>query len=235
VKRLAFAAALALGLHAVLLWIHIPWSRPALPLATRQPVDIDLAVFEKPVEAPRPPATKPIQPHRKPKPVIKPITKPKPPPKAIPPLKPVIRQQPKVEKVVAPPTKTAPPEPVEAQVPADPPSRSAPVDSEPAQAPEAAVVAPAVIQNSRPRYDLNPSPEYPRLARRRNYQGTVLLDVRVSVQGRVAELKVARSSGYRLLDQSALNAVRRWIFDPALRNGEPVETWVQVPVRFELE
>jgi protein TonB len=86
-----------------------------------------------------------------------------------------------------------------------------------------------------PLYDLNPPPVYPWVARRRHYQGTVLLDVRVTAQGIVAEVKVARSSGYPVLDRSALKSVRRWRFEPARRGSRPIETWVQVPVRFELE
>ena len=72
------------------------------------------------------------------------------------------------------------------------------------------------------------------MARRRNFQGTVLLDVRVTAQGTVAEVKVARSSGYSVLDQSALSSVRNWRFEPARQGSRPFETWVQVPVRFEL-
>jgi TonB family protein len=78
-----------------------------------------------------------------------------------------------------------------------------------------------------PLYDLNPPPVYPRVARRRNYQGTVLLDVRVTAQGTVAEVKVARSSGYSVLDTSALSSVRNWRFEPARRGSRPIETWVQ--------
>jgi periplasmic protein TonB len=37
------------------------------------------------------------------------------------------------------------------------------------------------------------------------------------------------------LDRSALSAVRRWRFEPARRGAQPIETWVQVPVRFELK
>jgi protein TonB len=235
VKRLALAAVLAVGLHALLLWIQIPWSGPVLPLAQKQPVDIDLAVFQKPAETPRPPAPEPVQPQPKPKPVIKPKPKPRP--------KPVIRQQPKVKTVVVPPQPEAPapaetplpPVPAESREPAARPAPPDRTEAVSAPGPAASDGANAAVQRSQPRYDLNPPPDYPRIARRRSYQGTVLLDVRVSAQGRAVEVKVAQSSGYTMLDQSALNAVHQWIFDPARRNGRPIETWVQVPIRFELK
>jgi TonB family protein len=91
------------------------------------------------------------------------------------------------------------------------------------------------IRESVPLYDRNPPPVYPRVARRRNYQGTVLLDVRVSADGTVAEVKVAHSSGYSVLDRSALSSVRHRLFEPARRGSRPIETWVPVPVRFELD
>ena len=91
------------------------------------------------------------------------------------------------------------------------------------------------VKVSVPLYELNPPPVYPRIARRRNYQGTVLLDVRVTAGGRAAEVKVAHSSGYGVLDRSAVAAVRDWRFEPARRGSQAIETWVEVPVKFELK
>ena len=85
-----------------------------------------------------------------------------------------------------------------------------------------------------PMYKRNPLHEYPPLAIRRQYEGTVLLDVLVDEDGRVVDLKVARSSGYRILDRSALADVKQWRFEPARRGGRPFEMWVKVPVRYEL-
>ena len=72
------------------------------------------------------------------------------------------------------------------------------------------------------------------MARRRHYQGTVLLDVLVDRQGRVDQVEIAQSCGYRILDRSALKSVRQWRFEPARRFGRPIEMWVQVPIKFEL-
>ena len=86
-----------------------------------------------------------------------------------------------------------------------------------------------------PRYQSNPLPEYPYLARQRHWEGEVWLLVTVSAGGRVEDLEVAKSSGYGALDKSALNSVRRWRFSPAQKAGVPVASRVKVPVRFQLQ
>lgn len=80
----------------------------------------------------------------------------------------------------------------------------------------------------------NPPPRYPRLARRRGQEGRVLLRVAVRSDGRPRSIAVLRSSGHRLLDEAALEAVRRWQFVPAERDGRPIEGQVDVPVAFRL-
>ncbi len=91
------------------------------------------------------------------------------------------------------------------------------------------------IPVARPRYDRNPKPPYPRIARRRGYEGVVVLKVEILPDGRVGEILVKKSSGYPVLDRSALKAVRQWRFVPAKRGGDPIRMWAEVPVRFELE
>jgi len=86
-----------------------------------------------------------------------------------------------------------------------------------------------------PLYKINPPPRYPRAARRRGAQGTVVLSVYVDAQGRVANLWVFESSGYRVLDSSALEAVKKWSFEPGKKGDTKVAMWVNVPVRFELQ
>jgi len=80
----------------------------------------------------------------------------------------------------------------------------------------------------------NPAPEYPARARRRGWEGRVLLEVTVDAEGRVAGLRTLESSGYDLLDRAAAEAVRRWRFTPARRLGRQVADTVEVPVRFAL-
>ena len=80
----------------------------------------------------------------------------------------------------------------------------------------------------------NPSPIYPSNAKNNNIQGKVFLSVLVGVEGRAIEVKIANSSGYSILDNSALSAVRKWQFVPAKKNGEAVSATVIVPVEFKI-
>jgi protein TonB len=86
-----------------------------------------------------------------------------------------------------------------------------------------------------PRYRSTPEPEYPAAARRERQEGVVLLAVEVSAQGRPTEVVVKRSSGFELLDRSAVRAVRRWRFEPARTAGLPIASHVEIPVRFRLD
>ena len=80
----------------------------------------------------------------------------------------------------------------------------------------------------------NPSPVYPELARRRGQEGTVRLLVQVGTDGVVHNLGILHSSGYTLLDEAAVRAVRRWRFKPAFGRGGIVAGEVIVPVEFRL-
>ena len=86
-----------------------------------------------------------------------------------------------------------------------------------------------------PNYKKNSPPTYPLLARRRNYEGTVLLDVLVRRDGTVGSIKLARSSGHEKLDQSAIRGVRKWTFHPGKRGNEAVEMWITIPISFQLK
>ena len=85
-----------------------------------------------------------------------------------------------------------------------------------------------------PEYAINPKPPYPRLAIRRNYEGTVILSVEVLPDGSVREVKLLESSGHTILDRSAVKAVRKWRFKPGTKGGKPVTTRVKIPVVFRL-
>ena len=85
-----------------------------------------------------------------------------------------------------------------------------------------------------PRYALNPSPEYPRLARQNRWEGVVNLRATISAGGKVEALVVEDSSGYQVLDASALGGVRRWQFIPARRGEQQVPCEVRIPVAFKL-
>lgn len=91
------------------------------------------------------------------------------------------------------------------------------------------------VVEAKPLYRQNAPPTYPRLARRKGYEGKVLMDVLVSADGDVADIKIATSSGYRILDRAALKAVQAWRFEPGHRVGQKVAMWVKVPIRFRLD
>lgn len=65
-------------------------------------------------------------------------------------------------------------------------------------------------------------PVYPRRALDLGQGGTVTLHARVAPNGLPKELKVAESSGYRLLDLAALAAVKTWEFEPARADGSTI-------------
>ena len=86
-----------------------------------------------------------------------------------------------------------------------------------------------------PHQEGNPKPLYPEIARRRGYEGTVRLEVEVSASGGVKKVRVKQSSGYEVLDRSALDTVKEWRFIPARFGGMPVKSTVIVPITFKLK
>jgi TonB family protein len=76
------------------------------------------------------------------------------------------------------------------------------------------------------------NPVYPEMAREANVDGTVMIQALVGKDGRVHDTRVVKS--IPLLDKSAEDAVKQWVFKPALANNKPVAVWVGVPVRFNL-
>jgi protein TonB len=101
---------------------------------------------------------------------------------------------------------------------------------------EEALISPEqVVREARPMYRMNPPPNYPRLARKRGYEGTVVLKVLVNRKGKVKDLYAFTSSGYAILDKAAIVSVKDWIFEPGMRGDEEVEMWVQIPIRFKLK
>lgn len=80
----------------------------------------------------------------------------------------------------------------------------------------------------------NAPPPYPAVARRNGWEGTVLLDVRISTQGTVQRLTLAQSTGHAVLDAAASTAVRQWRFTPARVGGRALASTVRVPIVFRL-
>jgi protein TonB len=100
---------------------------------------------------------------------------------------------------------------------------------------EASDAGPVTVATVAAAYLRAPEPEYPPRARDEGLEGLVVLRVRVSRAGEPAEIRVAASSGHRLLDRAAEAAVARWQFQPARRGDEAIEAWMEVPIRFRLQ
>jgi protein TonB len=80
----------------------------------------------------------------------------------------------------------------------------------------------------------NAPPQYPDQARHNGWAGTVLLRLSVDASGQVTRVQIERSSGYAVLDASAVNAVRHWKGHPARRDGRFIATEELLPVTFRL-
>lgn len=88
--------------------------------------------------------------------------------------------------------------------------------------------APDAVFHNRP-------PEYPAAAARARQQGAVIVVVHVSPSGHAASVDVVQSSGYALLDQAARDAVLRWRFLPAVRDGQPTASDMTMQFVFDAQ
>jgi len=130
--------------------------------------------------------------------------------------------QPEVEP--APAEHRPPPPP-----PPPPPVPRAHIAEAPAPAGEAVRVGGAVRE---PRKIHHVNPAYPDIARQARVQGVVILEARISSEGRVTAVRVLR--GVPLLDASAVEAVRQWVYSPTLINGVPVPVIMTITVNYRL-
>lgn len=80
---------------------------------------------------------------------------------------------------------------------------------------------------------MNP-PHYPPDALRERASGKTILVISIDANGGVLDIQVLTSSGNRSLDRAAIQAARKWRFNPEVRNGQKVASRVQVPVDFVL-
>lgn len=94
--------------------------------------------------------------------------------------------------------------------------------------------APVVVE---PRIDSRRAlsePYYPPAEIRQGHEGTVVLSLHILADGRVGEVKLAQSSGFQKLDDSAMREAKRWRFIPGTSDGSPLAMWKQVPITFRL-
>ncbi|UCD57918.1 MAG: energy transducer TonB, partial [Candidatus Hydrogenedentota bacterium] len=257
-RTLLLSLGIACSLHALLLFVNLGIPRPSLASAA---ASIEVTLVAPPQSSPasvlEPGVTEPPKPAAKVEP--EPITKPELEPKPLPELEPELVSEPEpVPEVDIPeepfpdkvldagdlPTEPVVEEVIE-EVPvsrfADAVSTDAVDEAEPPretfgdkEVSSARTDYLADTVDSPPAHAYNPKPVYPRKARRRGQEGTVLLLVEVLPDGRVGKISVENSSGHELLDSAALKAVRRWRFVPAKRGMSPVRAWVRIPVEFSL-
>ncbi len=189
-------------------------------VALTQPLAVEpLKTIEEPQVVPEPPVVKPAV-------IVERKVEPRPVAKATPP-----KEQPKKVQ----PQKAAPPKPVEPQTAPGP--EMAKVEL-PSAATSAGPVTPEPVKevfSSKPSYLQPPTqPNYPKLAKRRNQQGVVLVEVRLDERGQQRALQIVRSSGVESLDEAALEAVADWHFRPETLDGRAVPSRVQIPIEFAL-
>jgi len=86
---------------------------------------------------------------------------------------------------------------------------------------------------SSPRVIFKPEPDYSDEARKIRLQGVVVVSAVVAPDGRPTRLRIARSLGMGL-DEKALEAVNRWRFEPARKDGQPVAVQISIEVDFHI-
>jgi protein TonB len=210
-RTVALSAVAQLALASAALALH----RPA-PAASR-PIEVAIVAPRpvRPSTPPAPPAPGPAQGASKPRPrapLVQPKTLPGEPPSPTPEPKPEPGPVTSEDGVVGGGS-----EPLEEPAPAAPPSRQAPIE---ARLADVASVRAALERTF----------SYPPDARRRRWQGRVLLAFTLDADGSLLDLQVRQSSGHDVLDQAAADAIRRAApFDPP---GVPVR--VVIPVSFRL-
>jgi protein TonB len=206
--RRVFAAAFAVGIHALVLLPLLTIGPPPTPAAT-QAIMVGVAVEARAVQtaAPRALPAAPVPA----------------------PTRAAASQQVRTATTAAPPSErsiAADDNPAaESHTPALPATTNAKAETGDA-------VEPPRYQAA---YLSNPQPPYPLMSKQRHEEGTVRLYVMVDTNGRADTVRIKTGSGYERLDMAARAAVQQWRFIPARSRGQNVAGWVEVPVQFQLE
>jgi len=147
-----------------------------------------------------------------------------------------------IDKIVVPP--------IVAEFIDDPPAEQQPMEVPPPEIPIVIETPSQIAATSEPQPITTPTPPptqlqadraltppiYPATSRKLEEEGTVMLMIYVLPDGRVGDVRVARSSGYPRLDEAAMTAARKgWRFRPATSGGGPVAAWGRYAVTFSLK
>ena len=80
----------------------------------------------------------------------------------------------------------------------------------------------------------NPHPSYPLLARKKGWEGRVIIQANIDKKGNVKFIKVSESSGFKVLDDVSVETLKTWKFKPAMLGSKFVDDTVYIPVKFVL-
>jgi len=143
---------------------------------------------------------------------------------------------------VSPPTSATEPTRIESP-PIEAPAKQVPVAVTPSLAPtETAQKAPSTAPAAAAKTGVsipanyrgsNAQPVYPTWSQKNREQGTVVLRVLVKSDGTAGNVEIKSSSGYPRLDQSAIQAVKYWLFTPATRDGKPIDEVYELDITFK--
>lgn len=220
-KRLIGIGAVIL-LHLIILYGLITGLSKTVEKPADEPVELLIIQDKKP----EPEKPKPIEkPPELPKLVQKVLKTPEPKPTEKPMEKPTA-----TPKQTATPTPTATPKTSESPEPTPTPKPETTAKPEPAK-PKPAGETRGVSSGEAG----CKTPEYTREALQNEEQGEVLISVFVGSDGKVKEAKVKKSSGSKSLDKAAAKAYSLCTFKPALKNGEPQDSWYDIPYEFVLQ
>lgn len=232
-RRAALIVTAVLLLHALALW-----ALNSGLLHRVVEIVVPVEVLSEVVEPPRPVVPPPPPPQVRPPPrqaVVQPDTPPPPRPDVTPPPTLAVpvnpEPAPQAPTAIAAPPAPLPPmtAPVTPTAVAAAPPKPAPVEIRPAAPPK---VEPP---SSDAAYLQNPKPVYPPMSKRLNEQGTVLVRVLIGVDGTAKKVELQQSSGFDRLDQASLETALKWRYVPGKPRGIPEETWVTIPIAWNLK
>ena len=84
-----------------------------------------------------------------------------------------------------------------------------------------------------PHATYSPDPKYPKKESKARHRGAVILELVVDRDGMPRDIKVSRPLSPEF-DEAAIDAVKKWKFSPAARDGKPIATEIKVEVDFRL-
>jgi len=213
--RLRIAGLISILLHLLIVAGFLLFQRRSVPLAEAPdtPAVVELVMQEQKGSGQtvvNPPAPPPAQP----RPETAPTPAPKPPEVG----------EPAPSPAATPPSPPTPPAPSAEAAAATPPNHVPQINIGGTDSESNAVVTGGrdIIPGSPDNKARNRPPVYPDEAARLGQQGAVLIVVHVGPSGLPSGVAIERSSGYAMLDKAAENAVMKWTFQPATKDGLPV-------------